>query len=65
MNASAITIHNEPCDCPPGQCREGLPQDKCINVHAAAVTEFCPTCNAHTWHEFGKCLRCGHQEEAA
>jgi hypothetical protein len=61
----SITIHNTPCDCPPGECARDLPDEQCINRHAAAVTQFCPTCNATTWHEYGKCLRCGHMEEAA
>jgi hypothetical protein len=61
----SIKIYNEPCDCPPGECREGVAQKDCINTRATAVTEFCIQCNATTWHEFGKCLRCGKQEEAA
>jgi hypothetical protein len=60
----SITILNEPCRCAPGKCAHGLPDDQCINRHAAAVTEFCSNCRAHTWHEYGKCLRCG-QEVAA
>lgn len=60
-----ITIHNEPCNCPSGKCAHGVEDDtRCINRHAAAVTEYCSTCQASTWHEYGKCLRCG-QEEAA
>ena len=56
---SKIEIHNEPCDCRPGQCAEGLERDTmCINRWPEAHTEHCAICGSSTWHAKGKCLRC-------
>ena len=54
------TIHNEPCDCPKGQCANFLDRDElCINRLSGDVhTAPCGKCEADTWHQNGNCLRC-------
>jgi hypothetical protein len=62
----SIAIQNEPCNCPPGECAAGVERDdQCINRHSAAITEWCASCGATTWHEYGTCLRCGEKKVAA
>lgn len=53
-------IHNEPCNCPKGQCAAFVDRDEqCVNRLTGDVhTERCDACNAHTWHQDGKCLSC-------
>jgi len=54
------TIHNEPCNCLPGQCAAFIDHDEhCINRLSGDVhTAPCVKCNANTWHQDGRCLRC-------
>lgn len=62
-----INIHNEPCNCPPGQCAEMIERDEnCINRLSGDVrTINCETCGAHTWHQNSRCLRCRPFDAAA
>jgi hypothetical protein len=63
----SIDIVNEPCDCPPGKCRENFGDDdngQCINRLTGDVrTRKCEKCESYTWHHEGKCLRCEHLGE--
>lgn len=56
----AIDIQNEPCACPPCTCAHFIePDTRCINRLSGDVrTIHCATCDASTWHQDGKCLRC-------
>ena len=57
-----FNIHNEPCDCPPGQCAHFLDNDAaCINRLSGDVRVLsCETCGGcGTWHQDRKCLKCG------
>lgn len=53
-------IHHEPCECPPGDCAHFVDDDaNCINRRRGhVVTDLCAACQAFTWHEDGRCLRC-------
>lgn len=56
-------VRNEPCDCPPGECKKGA-QGECVNKMTGYVAMYrCPTCDAGTWHQDHKCLRCGTLHE--
>jgi hypothetical protein len=60
-----LQIRNEPCDCPPGQCIAFVdPDTDCINRRAGTVvTAVCLCTVGYTWHQDGRCLRCGMQED--
>ena len=63
-----ITIHSEPCDCPPGGCAHFVSDDsQCINrLRGEVVTKHCPACctpSDATWHQDGVCLRCKAKAE--
>lgn len=52
-------IHNEPCDCPKGQCAHFVDNDEqCINRLPNASVMPCEVCGSSTWHSEGKCQRC-------
>ena len=69
MSHSPAGIHNDPCDCPPGQCAHFVNDDaQCINrLRGEVVTANCLVCNPNgngaTWHHNGECLRCRHLGE--
>lgn len=60
-------LTNEPCDCPPGECRNSpdMPHpDWCINRLKGDVrTLECTACKSFTWHQDGNCLRCRKIDE--
>jgi hypothetical protein len=57
--AEPLTINNDPCDCPKGQCAHFCePDDQCINRLPNATVTTCEVCLSMTWHSDGKCLRC-------
>ena len=58
------TIHADGCECG-DECKRGLRQSDCvcfIERSGHVETEGCDVCGAMTWHQAGKCLRCGGKQ---
>jgi hypothetical protein len=61
-------IHNEPCNCEPGQCASYVEDDAhCINRLSGDVqVQDCAQCGGlGTWHQNGECLRCRRMRDGA
>lgn len=67
MANEKITIQNEPCNCPVGQCAQLVERDwLCVNrLTGKVVTMYCLTCGAATWHQDRECRRCNPPKRPA
>lgn len=55
------------CECPPDRCAAFVdPPSHCVHrLDGVVVVLPCETCKAGTWHQNGKCLKCGEEVKDA